>query len=75
MRVRPHDGGGSDVNIHVEMEFKGLVGSMARLMTRLSGGGAAVFRKWFMKTVRILEAQAGSTSAIGQEMANGPART
>jgi hypothetical protein len=55
MRVRPRDDGGSHVDIHVEMEFKGSVGAMARLMTRLSGGGVAIFRKWFMQTVRILE--------------------
>lgn len=55
MRVRPREGGGSIVHIHVEMEFKGAAGLLGRLMMRFYGGGAATYRMWFMRTLDVLE--------------------
>jgi hypothetical protein len=55
LRVRPRQGGGSNVHIHVEMGLKGPLGAMGRLVMRLSGGGAETYRKWFMKTLAVLE--------------------
>jgi hypothetical protein len=57
LRVQPGDGGGSRVHIHVEMGFKGLMRAIGPLMFRLNGGGAATYRKWFMQTLAVLEAE------------------
>jgi hypothetical protein len=57
LRVRPRDGGGSNVHIHVEMGFKGLAKPIGPLVMRLNGGGAETYRKWFMKTLSVLEAE------------------
>lgn len=56
MKVRPRDGGGSFVDLHMEMTFKGLMGFMGQMRTSM-GGGARVFQNWFMRTIRILEAE------------------
>ena len=63
LRVQPGEGGGSKVHIHVEMGFKGLARSIGPLMMRLNGGGAETYRKWFMKTLAVLEAEAGPVSS------------
>jgi len=57
LRVRPGEGGGSKVDIHVEMRFKGLMRVAGPFMFRLNGGGAETYRKWFMKTLAVLEAE------------------
>ena len=57
LRVRPGEGGGSKVHIHVEMGFKGLMWVAGPVMFRLNGGGAETYRKWFMKTLAVLEAE------------------
>lgn len=56
LRVQPREGGGSNVHIHVEMGFKGLARPIGPLVMRLNGGGAETYRKWFMKTLAVLEA-------------------
>jgi hypothetical protein len=63
LRVRPREGGGSDVHIHVEMAFKRAVEPLGLLGFRLNGGGAETYRKWFMKTVAVLEAEGPATSS------------
>lgn len=55
--VRPRDGGGSYVDVHMDMTFKGVMGFMGQMRTS-TGGGAKVFQNWFMRTIRILEAEA-----------------
>jgi hypothetical protein len=57
LRVRPGEGGGSKVDIHVEMGFKGLMRVAGPVMFRLNGGGAETFRMWFLKTLAVLEAE------------------
>jgi hypothetical protein len=57
LRVGQREGGGSNVHIHVEMAFKGVFKAIGPLAFRLNGGGAATYRKWFMKTVAVLEAE------------------
>jgi len=57
LRVRPREGGGSNIHIHVEMAFKGVFKAIGPLAFRLNGGGAETYRKWFMKTVAVLEAE------------------
>lgn len=57
LRVRPAEGGGSKVDIHVEMRFKGLMRVAGPVMFRLNGGGAQTYRKWFLKTLDVLEAE------------------
>jgi hypothetical protein len=57
LRVRPGEGGGSKVHIHVEMGFKGLMRIAGPVMFRLNGGGAETYRKWFLKTLAVLEAE------------------
>src|SRR5437667_4228143 len=57
LRVRPRDGGGSNVHIHVEMAFNGVFKAIGPLAFRLNGGGAETYRKWFMKPVAVLEAE------------------
>jgi hypothetical protein len=37
------------------MGFKGPAGIVGRLMMRFYGGGAATYRKWFMRTLDVLE--------------------
>jgi hypothetical protein len=56
LQVRPREGGGSKVHIHVEMGFKGVVRPVGRLAMRINGGGAETYRKWFMQTLAVLEA-------------------
>ena len=63
MRVRPRDGGGSDVHVHMAVGLKGPVGTMGKLVIRFSGGGAETFRKFFMKTLAVLEAESGHEQA------------
>jgi hypothetical protein len=63
LRVRPREGGGSNVHIHVEMAFKGLIEPIGMLAFRLNGGGSETYRKWFMKTVAVLEAVGPGTSS------------
>jgi hypothetical protein len=55
MRVRPGEGGGSIVDIHVEMGFKGAARLLGRVVMRFYGGGVATYRKWFMRTLDVLE--------------------
>ena len=57
LRVGPRQGGGSNIHIHVEMAFKGVFKAIGPLAFRLNGGGAETYRKWFMKTVAVLEAE------------------
>ena len=45
------------VHIHVEMAFKGVFKAIGPLAFRLNGGGAETYRKWFMKSVAVLEAE------------------
>lgn len=61
LRIRPSPSGGSDIRIHVEMGFKGPIGMIGRLVMGLTGGGAETYRKWFMKTVAVLEAEGPAT--------------
>jgi hypothetical protein len=58
MRVRPRDGGGSIVQIHVEMGFKGAARLLGPVVMRFYGGGAATYRKWFIRTLDVLEREA-----------------
>ena len=39
------------------MAFKGVFKAIGPLAFRLNGGGAETYRKWFMKTVAVLEAE------------------
>jgi hypothetical protein len=63
LRVRPRDGAGSHVDIHVEMGFKRLVAPVGKLVMRLNGGGAETYRKWFMKTLVVLERETAARSS------------
>lgn len=56
MTVRPRDGGGSHIDVHQEVEFKGPIGLMFSLTVAMSGG-AKFFEKGFMKTVALLESE------------------
>jgi hypothetical protein len=62
LRVRPREGGGSKVNIHVEMGFKGVIRLIGPLVMQLNGGCGETYRKWFMKTLDVLEAGVPATS-------------
>jgi hypothetical protein len=55
MRVRPLAGGGSVVQIHVEMGFKGAARFVGPLVMGFNGGGIATYRKWFVRTLHALE--------------------
>ena len=63
LRVRPGEGGGSKVHIHVEMGFKGLLRLIGPVVFRLNGGGAETYRKWFMKTLDVLEVDSPAGSS------------
>lgn len=63
MRVRPRDGVGSRVDIHVEMGFKRLVAPVGMLVMALNGGVAETYRKWFVKTLVVLERETASGSS------------
>ncbi len=63
MRVRPREGGGSKVHIHVEMGFKGPFRVIGPVAMRLNGGTAETFRKWFMQTLAVLEREEAATSS------------
>lgn len=62
MRVRPRGGGGSKVQIHVEMGFNGPFRVIGPVAMRLNGGVAETFRKWFMKTLSVLEREEAASS-------------
>ncbi len=66
LRVRPREGGGSRVQIHVEMGFKGLARAIGPLVMRLNGGGAETYRKWFTQTLAVLEAEDSPPRAVGR---------
>jgi hypothetical protein len=68
LRVRPRDGGGSNVHIHVEMGFKGLAKPIGPLVMRLNGGGAETYRKWFMKTLAVLEADVRPPRSVARDL-------
>jgi hypothetical protein len=57
LRVQAREGGGTNVHIYVEMGFKGMAKPIGPLLMRLNGGGAETYRKWFMKTLAVLEAE------------------
>ena len=68
LRVRPREGGGSNVHIHVEMGFKGLAKSIGPLVMRLNGGGAETYRKWFMKTLAVLDAEVRAPRPVERDL-------
>ena len=63
LQLRPRPGSGSTVHIHVEMGFKGPMGALGKLMMLFNGGGAATYRRWFMKTLAVLESTNEATSS------------
>lgn len=59
MKVRRRDGGGSHIDVHVEIEPSGLLGFVFDATVRLNGG-PRFFERTFLKTVAIPEAESSS---------------
>jgi len=61
MRVRPHESGGSHVEVHIERSFHGPGVLLQTLLTFM--GGSKFFRKSFQQTIEILERETASLAA------------